>query len=66
MFLVGRGQDHFDRQYLNQDIESLEQFIADVNPYDSRIQLLQQWLGRKEHEVKNRFNLPTPELQKAD
>jgi hypothetical protein len=28
--------------------------------------LLQQWLGRKEHEVKNRFNLPTPELQKAD
>lgn len=37
MFLVGRGQDHFDRQYINQDIESLEYFIQQANNNDSRI-----------------------------
>jgi|LauGreDrversion4_2_1035121.scaffolds.fasta_scaffold115045_1 hypothetical protein len=40
--------------------------MASVNPYDSRIQLLEQWLSRKEYEVKNRVNMPTPELKKSD
>lgn len=40
--------------------------MADVNPFDSRIQLLEQWLSRKEHEIKNRVNLPTPDLAKSD
>ena len=66
MFLVGRGQDHYDRQFLNQDVQSLEQFISAANPFDSRIQLLEQWLCKKEHEIKHRVNLPTPELQKPD
>jgi hypothetical protein len=66
MFLVGRGQDHYDRQFLDQDVKSLEQFISAANPYDSRIQLLEQWLSRKENEIKSRVNLPTPELQKPD
>ncbi len=28
--------------------------------------MLEQWLSRKEYEVKNRVNLPTPDLQKSD
>lgn len=63
MFLVGRNFDKFDREYLETDIKSLEHFIEDVNPYDTRIQMLETWLYRKEEEMNSRVNLPTPELR---
>lgn len=37
MFTVGRNFDSFDKAYLKTDLQSLDHFIEDVNPYDSRI-----------------------------
>lgn len=37
MFKVGRGIDTFDRTYINQDLQSLEEFIRDSSSYDNRL-----------------------------
>jgi hypothetical protein len=66
MISIGRGEDHFDRAFLNQDMESFDEFIAKVNDYDNRIELIEAWLVRKEREIKSRVNLPMPGLQKKD
>jgi hypothetical protein len=66
MFLVGRNFDSFDKAYLPTDTQSLHHFIEDINPYDSRIQMLETWLYRKEQEMDSRVNLPTAELKRSD
>lgn len=48
---VGRNQDYFDRQFYNQDMQSFSDFVNQVNRYDDRAQLLEEWIYRKEKEI---------------
>lgn len=66
MFLVGRNFETFDKAYLPTDTQSLDHFIEDVNAFDSRIEMLETWLYRKEQEMDKRVNLPTAELKRSD
>ena len=66
MFEIGRGEDHFDQQFIKQDFESLDHFLNQTHNFDDRIELLENWISRKETEVQTRVNLPTHELRKPD
>ena len=48
------------------DKESFKNFFNEANNFDSRQILLENWLCRKGEEIKNRVNLPSPELAKSD
>ena len=47
-------------------MESLDQFLSQSNLFDTRIELLEAWLARKEQEIKSRVTMPTAELQRPD
>jgi hypothetical protein len=47
-------------------MKSMKQFIAEINTYDKRIDYLEEWVSRKEEEIKSRIVLPSPSLQKPD
>ena len=66
MFSINRNKDYFDRQYYEQDMQSMSDFMNKVNPYDDRIKVMQEWLIRKEDEIKSRVNLPPKSFQKSD
>ena len=66
MFSIQRNKDYFDRQYYEQDMQSMSQFIGKVNAYDDRTKVMQEWLIRKEDEIKSRVNLPPKSMQKTD
>jgi hypothetical protein len=66
MLEIGRGEDHFDQSFVKQDFESLDHFLNLTNSYDDRIELLENWMARKETEISTRVNLPTHELRKPD
>ena len=61
-----RGLDAFDNSFLDMDRESFDNFFDEANNFDSRQILLENWLSRKGEEVRNRVNLPSPELAKSD
>ena len=63
---MGRGLDKFDKTFYDLDVESLREFFDEANNYDSRVTLLENWICRKDEEIKNRVNLPTPDLKKSD
>ena len=63
---AGRGLDKFDQIYHRLDLESLKEFFDEANDYDNRQELLENWICRKEQEIKFRVNLPTVDLQKSD
>lgn len=60
---VGRNQDYFDRQFYNQDMQSLSDFVNQVNRFDDRAQLLEEWIYRKEKEIESRTMLPSKGLK---
>lgn len=66
MFSINRNMDDFDRRYFEQDLQSLDEFVAGTNVYDDRINLLREWVVRKEEEIKTRVALPPKHLQKSD
>lgn len=66
MVFVDRGFDGFDNAFLEADKQSFSEFFDEVNNFDNRVDLLESWLSRKDAEVRNRVNLPTPELAKSD
>jgi len=66
MFSIQRNRDYFDRQFYDTDMQSMEQFIAEANVYDSRISLLEEWVVRKEEEIKSRLVTPPPSMRKSD
>lgn len=39
-------------------MQSLKEFILDSSAYDHKAELLEQWVVRKEKEIKSRVNLP--------
>lgn len=58
MFSVTRNKDFFDQQFYEQDMQSMKEFVEAANHYDNREKLLEEWLIRKEQEIKSRVNLP--------
>jgi hypothetical protein len=54
MVSIDRNEDHFDRQFYDNDMESMRQFIDDANKYDNRLDLFYTWILRKEMEIKAR------------
>jgi len=48
------------------DRASFNAFFNEANMYDSRINLLESWLCRKDQEVRQRVNLPPTQLMKSD
>lgn len=47
-------------------MESMRDFLKQINEFDDRIQLLEEWAARKEVEIKSRMVLPPKNLQKSD
>jgi len=66
MFSIGRNNSHFDRQFFDNDMQSFEDYMTQINPYDNRQAMLDQWLRRKEHEINQRVNLPHEKFKKTD
>lgn len=66
MFSIKRNQDAFDRHYYDIDMKSMQEFIAQANTYDDRVKLLEEWLVRKEEEIKTRVVLAPESMQKSD
>lgn len=66
MVSIKRNKDFFDKQYYDNDMKSFKQFFEDANVYDSRIELIERWLVRKEDEIKARVQLPPAALKKTD
>jgi hypothetical protein len=63
MFSINRGRDYFDKQYFSQDMQSLRDFLQATNTYDERVKLLEEWVSRKEIEIKSRVVLPLTEFK---
>jgi hypothetical protein len=47
-------------------MQSMEEFVSKVNCSEDRIDLLENWLVRKEQEIWSRANMPSPDLAKSD
>ena len=47
-------------------MQSLQEFVSDINKCDDRNRLLQEWIQRKETEYKARINLPPKHMQMSD
>ena len=46
MLSVKRNRDHFDRQFYENDMKSLEVFAEDANKYDDRWEKVERWVVR--------------------
>ena len=66
MFSIKRNQDAFDRHYYDIDMKSMQEFMTEANTYDDRVKLLEEWLVRKEEEIKSRVVLAPQSMQKSD
>ena len=66
MLSVKRNKDKFDKYFYENDIKSLEHFTEAINPYDNRIQYLENWIARKEEEIKHRVNRPPEHMKRPD
>lgn len=58
--------DLFDREFYDNDMKSMKEYLDTVNKYDDRIALLEAWIIRKEDEFKSRVNRPPAHLKKVD
>jgi len=58
MFSITRNKDFFDQQFYAQDMQSMRDFVSEANLYDDREKLMEEWVTRKEQEIKSRINLP--------
>jgi hypothetical protein len=47
-------------------MNSLEEFVSKINASEDRIDLVENWIVRKEQELTTRVNLPSPDLQRSD
>lgn len=66
MFSIQRNADYFDMQFYDNDMKSMKEFIDNANFYDDRIELLEEWVIRKEDEYKSRVVTPPKAMQKSD
>jgi hypothetical protein len=61
-----RNHDKFDQAFYELDMKSLEEFVNKINSSEDRIDLVENWIVRKEQELTSRVNLPSPDLAKSD
>ena len=47
-----RGDDAFDNAFLDMDKASFDAFFNEANRYDDRVTLLENWMCRKDEEVR--------------
>jgi hypothetical protein len=66
MFSINRNQDTFDKSYYPQDLQSMKDFLNDTACFDDKHKLLEEWVVRKEEEIKQRANLAPKKFQKSD
>lgn len=66
MFSINRNKDTFDKAFYDNDMQSMEDFVQSANVYDDRDKLIQEWLVRKEKEIKTRVNMPPQGMQRTD
>jgi hypothetical protein len=66
MFSICRNDSHFDKQFFENDMKSLEDFLSEANFYENRQQLLEEWVKKKEIEINSRVNLPAQKFKKTD
>lgn len=66
MLSICRNDSHFDKQFYENDVKSLEDFLSEANFYDNRNELLEEWIKRKEKEINSRVNLPLEKFKKTD
>ena len=48
MFSVLRNQDYFDKQFYDNDMKSMSEFIKVANLFDNRFSVIKEWIVRKE------------------
>ena len=64
---VGRYDDALEKRFKELDAESFYDFMGQVNEKDDRIDLVENWLTRKEQEVMSRVNgVEGTDLDKTD
>lgn len=66
MFSIKRNKDSFDKEFYDNDMDSMTHFIGQSNFYDDRIALLEEWLIRKEDEIKQRVVTPPKHMKRPD
>ena len=66
MFSINRNKDFFDKQYYKSDMQSMKEFLHQTNSCDNRAKLLEDWVSRKELEIKARIVLPPNSFKKSD
>lgn len=66
MVFFDRGLDAFENAFLDIDRSSFKQFFDEANNFDDRVNLLENWMCRKDEEVRNRVTLPPAQLNKPD
>jgi hypothetical protein len=66
MLSIKRNKDTFDKQFYDNDMKSLKDFMMDANYYDQRIKMLELWIARKEEEFHNRVVMPPQNMKKTD
>ena len=66
MFSINRNKDYFDKQYFKSDMQSMREFLMSTNSCDNRAKLLEEWVSRKELEIKSRVVLPPNSMKKPD
>ena len=59
MVFFDRGLDAFENAFLDMDRASFSQFFDESNCYDNRVTLLENWISRKNEEIRQRVTLPT-------
>lgn len=66
MFSINRNKDSFDKQFYQTDMQSMKEFLMSTNSCDNRAKLLEDWVSRKEIEIKSRVVLPPNSMKKSD
>ena len=66
MFSINRNTNYFDKQYFSHDMQSMRDFLMETNACDNRAKLLEDWVSRKEIEIKSRVVVPPSQFRKSD
>ena len=60
------NKDHFEDELLDLDMKSLDNFLKEIDSHEDRINLLENWITRKEVEFANKVNMPSPDMKYSD
>lgn len=66
IYFVDHDIEAYDKAFIDIDRASFSAFFDEANTFDSRMQLLEKWMSRKDDEIKKRVGLLPDSLQKSD